>query len=65
MLVERDQQLADGRVRRRNMLLAEKERTSDLKICDFGLSAKVRLDAAAWLAPARFRPTAPSFPHMA
>ena len=31
-----------------NMLLTEKERTSDLKICDFGLSAQIQKDNLDW-----------------
>ena len=30
------------------MLLTEKERTSDLKICDFGLSAQIQKDTLDW-----------------
>lgn len=31
-----------------NMLLTEKDRTSDLKICDFGLSAQIQKDKLEW-----------------
>ena len=31
-----------------NMLLTEKERTSDLKVCDFGLSAQIPRSACDW-----------------
>lgn len=31
-----------------NLLLTEKERTSDLKVCDFGLSAQIPRDSVDW-----------------